>query len=123
MTAKSATTKRWRKEYPERYAEQRRRHRRQSKTYRITHREHRQRREARRALIHRTFVNWLKEQPCSDCHVVYPPYVMDFDHRDRSTKLFEIGPRIGRVSTTKLLAELVKCDLVCANCHRIRTHG
>lgn len=58
-----------------------------------------------------------------DCGVVYPPYVLDFDHRDPSTKKFNIAMHVRQVSRQRLLAEIEKCDIVCANCHRIRTFG
>lgn len=46
---------------------------------------------------------------------------MDFDHRDRDTKRFAIGnTKLLHISV--LLAEVAKCDLVCANCHRIRSY-
>lgn len=64
----------------------------------------------------------LKSMPCTDCGVKYPPYVMHFDHRDPSTKLFNIGHIVTR-SMTLILAEIEKCDLVCANCHAERTWG
>ena len=28
----------------------------------------------------KNYVDELKRQPCTDCGVQYPPYVMDFDH-------------------------------------------
>ena len=46
---------------------------------------------------------------------------MDFDHRDPSEKSFHIGRRGPYLSRKRLLAELRKCDVVCANCHRVRT--
>ena len=47
---------------------------------------------------------------------------MDFDHRDPSTKLFNLMTgRAMLMSDQKLMAEVAKCDVVCANCHRIRT--
>lgn len=75
-------------------------------------------------LIQREFLNTLKDKPCMDCGLQYPPYVMDFDHRDPSTKLGHVGTLVSetRISMKRLLAEIEKCDLVCANCHRIRTH-
>lgn len=67
----------------------------------------------------------LKSAPCVDCGKVYPPYVMHFDHvPGRGIKLFNIGAWTGgrTVSTMEsLLEEIAKCDLVCANCHAIRT--
>ena len=61
--------------------------------------------------------------PCVDCGVLYPPYVMDFDHRDPSTKIDKVS-RLASQTTSRerLLAEIEKCDLVCANCHRERTY-
>lgn len=60
------------------------------------------------------------KSPCTDCGVVYPPYVMDFDH---------IGPKKKNVSgmvnaayrLDTLKKEIAQCEVVCANCHRIRT--
>ena len=61
-----------------------------------------------------------KDQPCADCDVKYPPHVMDFDHV-RGEKEFGIGESYYRVGRKRLLAEIAKCDVVCANCHRERT--
>ena len=71
-----------------------------------------------------SFVIALKQKPCMDCGVQYPPYVMDFDHRDKRTKAAGINQMINlhSYSKDKILAEINKCDLVCANCHRIRTY-
>ena len=70
------------------------------------------------------FVISLKQKPCMDCGVQYPHYVMDFDHRDRKTKLTSINRMINfhSYAKNKILEEIEKCDLVCANCHRIRTY-
>lgn len=66
-------------------------------------------------------VNGLKDNPCTDCGVKYPPYVMDFDHV-RGEKLGDIGDMVGRgTSVANILAEIAKCELVCSNCHRERT--
>lgn len=69
------------------------------------------------------FVNDLKHKPCSDCGILYPPYVMGFDHRGEEEKIDSIARLIreGR-SKKSILNEIAKCDLVCANCHRERTH-
>lgn len=69
----------------------------------------------------RTVLNSFKDKPCMDCGVKYPPYVMDFDHRDRSTKLFNVGQISKAGSIKRLVAEIEKCDLICSNCHRFRT--
>jgi hypothetical protein len=64
-----------------------------------------------------------KEKPCTDCRVPYPYYVMDFDHRDLEDKEESIGKLVSKLcSVKKLEAEIAKCDVVCSNCHRERTH-
>lgn len=63
-----------------------------------------------------------KDVPCMDCGGTYPTSVMDFDHRDPSEKSFTISQK-RQCGLQMLLAEIAKCDVVCANCHRIRTHG
>lgn len=68
-------------------------------------------------------IQLLKSQPCIDCKIVYPYYVMDFDHLDAFEKHSDVSRLSGRVSDIKLLQEIAKCELVCANCHRIRTHN
>jgi hypothetical protein len=68
----------------------------------------------------------LKEgKPCTDCGYSYPSYVMQFDHLDPLRKSFTIANIVsnGRHSWDKVLKEIEKCDLVCANCHAIRTFG
>lgn len=61
-------------------------------------------------------------QPCLDCSVAYPYWVMQFDHRPDEIKLVNVS-ETGKISTVKaLLEEIAKCDLVCANCHATRTH-
>lgn len=68
------------------------------------------------------FVDALKGKPCADCGGVFPPYVMDFDHLDATTKLFSVSNMRYRGGRKRLLEEIAKCDLVCANCHRVRTY-
>ena len=69
----------------------------------------------------RAVLNQLKAAPCIDCGGVFPPCCMDYDHRDPKTKKFQVGSGI-MYGLDSLLEEIAKCDLVCANCHRIRTH-
>jgi len=70
----------------------------------------------------RGYTDRAKDVPCEDCGVKYPPYVMDFDHI-RGEKVDDIS-RMVRVRTNheRLQAEIDKCDVVCANCHRERSH-
>lgn len=57
---------------------------------------------------------------CIDCKYTGPPFMFDFDHRVPEYKAFGIGGKCK--SYASLLIEAEKCDLVCANCHRMRTH-
>lgn len=57
---------------------------------------------------------------CVDCGYAGPPFMYDFDHRDPAEKSFRIGG--ATQSFDRVLAESRKCDLVCAGCHRFRTH-
>ena len=67
------------------------------------------------------WINQFKRRPCSDCGGEYPPYLMDFDHVT-GDKLDDIcGMRMRTVERETILAEIAKCEVVCANCHRART--
>lgn len=73
-------------------------------------------------LLKSNFIREIKSHPCMDCGKRYPYYVMDFDHRDRSAKIENIARMsVSNWSLEKIKAEIAKCDIVCANCHRIRT--
>lgn len=67
-------------------------------------------------------IDKLKSVPCADCKNFYPPYIMDFDHRDNTKKLFNIGQARSTKSKQSVDDEIAKCDVVCSNCHRERTH-
>lgn len=65
----------------------------------------------------------IKNVPCMDCGGRYPGVCMDFDHRPGTGKRFNIGERFAMVNMGDLQAEVAKCDVVCSNCHRLRTYG
>jgi hypothetical protein len=73
----------------------------------------------RRYEKHRILVDALKAVPCMDCGNLFPPVCMDFDHargkKHRQISLIVPG------SLDVLFDEIAKCDVVCSNCHRIRT--
>jgi hypothetical protein len=66
----------------------------------------------------------IKEaSPCMDCGFFYPAPVMEFDHRPGEYKFKTVAAMCaGGYSWEKITQEIAKCDLLCANCHRIRTH-
>lgn len=58
---------------------------------------------------------------CADCKQHIPVCALDFDHV-RGMKLGGIADLVTKkISFSTLQAEMEKCELVCANCHRIRT--
>jgi hypothetical protein len=70
----------------------------------------------------RRYIDSLKTgKPCSDCGGTFPPVAMDFDHV-RGIKRFSVS-KIGgsQMAMETLLEEIAKCELVCSNCHRVRT--
>jgi hypothetical protein len=71
-----------------------------------------------------TLIREMKENPCVDCGIQYPYYVMEFDHlpgRKKTCHPANIATRGWGVERVK--DELGKCELVCSNCHRERTHN
>lgn len=75
-----------------------------------------------RADINRRLLRDTKAAPCADCGVRYPPYVMDFDHAE-GEKMATVGRIVRNWPTERLVEEIAKCAVVCANCHRERTFG
>jgi len=62
----------------------------------------------------------LKDHICMDCgedNII----TFEFDHRERKDKKYTISKMLKHFKWDKILNEMSKCDIVCANCHRIRT--
>jgi hypothetical protein len=76
----------------------------------------------RRAELKGYVTAYLLEHPCVDCGEP-DPIVLEFDHV-RGEKLYNVGdiPRQACGMAT-LLAEIAKCEVRCANCHRRATHA
>jgi hypothetical protein len=68
------------------------------------------------------FIRSLKhEKICSDCNLSHPYWRLDFDHRDSKTVNVSLIASRKHWGKERILEEVAKCDLVCANCHRLRT--
>lgn len=65
-------------------------------------------------------VEYLRNHPCVECGETNP-VLLDFDHRDQATKVADVAWLLARGSIGDLRAEVAKCDVRCANCHRRRT--
>jgi hypothetical protein len=63
--------------------------------------------------------DYYKTHPCVDCGNDNP-VVLEFDHRDSSEKI-DIVSRMVNSGRSWIKNEIDKCDVRCANCHRIRT--
>lgn len=76
--------------------------------------------EARK--IARQFVSEIKRiNPCEDCGKFFHPIAMDFDHVE-GVKIADVSTLVRQgASLDKISLELRKCNLVCSNCHRLRT--
>lgn len=65
--------------------------------------------------------NNFKTHPCVDCGET-DILVLEFDHRLRSDKFREISRLIkSRGTFKKVVDEITKCEVRCANCHRRKT--
>lgn len=58
---------------------------------------------------------------CVDCGYNTHPAALDFDHIDGTTKVDNVSKLARLRSWAAIEAEIAKCEVVCANCHRIRT--
>lgn len=78
----------------------------------------------RRNEFDRGRVEWLRSlkagRPCHDCGRTFAPEAMQWDHLPGAAKLGDVSTLRGR-SKQEILDEIAKCELVCANCHVLRT--
>lgn len=63
-------------------------------------------------------IHYFEDHPCVDCGET-DPVVLEFDHL--GGKAFTISTELAYRSWETILAEIEKCQVVCANCHRRRT--
>lgn len=76
----------------------------------------------------KTLINEARSVPCADCGGTFDPVCMDF-HHVRGEKQFAIThyrlvtcpPGVTKVEQIK--QEIAKCEVICANCHRLRHKG
>lgn len=64
----------------------------------------------------------LKDAPCTDCKQKFPTVCMQWDHLGKQTKFKNLS-RMTQYKFERCLEEIEKCELVCANCHAIRTYN
>lgn len=67
----------------------------------------------------REYLEYKKTLSCVDCGIS-DWRVIEFDHLgDKTANISDLAPKR---SLSGLMKEINKCEPVCANCHRIRTH-
>jgi len=76
-----------------------------------------------RSKIRNSIHQYKESTPCADCGRTFKYYVMQFDHLPQYMKEFPLSKFYQHThDIKKVVAEMKKCDLVCANCHAERTH-
>jgi hypothetical protein len=81
-----------------------------------------QRVKDQQAKLTQEVADYKESNPCKDCGNFYPACVMDFDHIS-DNKFKNVSSLVRRGSRKQVWEEVAKCELVCANCHRLRTAG
>jgi len=96
-----------------------------SKRYYTENKEHHRAVITARNKINRTknrarIFEYFKSHPCVDCGNDNP-IVLEFDHKDDVDKVSNISEIVRDRKWETIMLEINKCDVRCANCHRIRT--
>ena len=85
-----------------------------------------------RQINYARFKNYKLQLSCQECGFPseedkkkfgdYWVYALDYNHRDPTTKVIEVSKLAASAGKEKLMKEMAKCDVLCANCHRIYTY-
>lgn len=65
---------------------------------------------------------YKEKRGCEQCFEMYPHYVLEFDHRPEFKKIDNVYRVYKKFGKDKAWEEAAKCDVVCSNCHKIRTY-
>lgn len=76
-----------------------------------------------KAKLRREIWKIKEDSGCIDCKEMYPHYVLEFDHREGEEKIGSVSELYASRGREIGLSEAKKCDIVCANCHKIRTYN
>lgn len=74
----------------------------------------------RRVALYEEFLRHMEGKSCLDCGNT-DVRVLEFDHRIAASKIANVSRLNNTASWKTLESEMNKCDIVCCNCHRIRT--
>jgi hypothetical protein len=86
----------------------------------------RERSVARIAQRRRNNAEWVRSfkihHGCADCGYNTEPHLLQFDHLPGTVKTANVSALVSENrSLKKIQAEVAKCEVVCAACHKIRT--
>jgi len=88
---------------------------------RRTNRASRNVKAARQAAETKAKVAQIKlDEGCADCGYNVEPHALQFDHLPDTEKLYNVS-QMYHLAWDRILDEIHKCEVVCANCHAIRT--
>lgn len=76
----------------------------------------------KRTIQAQVFNEYKEQQGCIDCGESYPYWMLEFDHLPGHKKVGNPYQLAREFSLAKGWEEIAKCDVVCANCHKIRTY-
>jgi hypothetical protein len=74
------------------------------------------------ALVLQELHLYKEKKGCFDCRNKYPHYVLEFDHKPGFQKIDVVYRVLRNYGAEAAWAEVAKCDVVCSNCHKIRTY-
>lgn len=81
---------------------------------------YKERNKIRRKEAQTFILSYLLNKECIECGNT-DIRVLEFDHV-RGSKIIEVSTMVGKCySKEMILAEIDKCDLICRNCHQVRT--
>jgi hypothetical protein len=78
-----------------------------------------------RKALHKTLEElhlYKEKNGCADCRNRFPHYVLEFDHKPEYQKIDVVYRVLRNYGAEAAWLEVKKCDVVCANCHKIRTY-
>jgi hypothetical protein len=80
-------------------------------------------RRRRQEELRKWFHDLKRNIPCADCGAHFHPVAMEWDHLPGQKKFREVSNLFrGTPSKRRLVEEIAKCELVCANCHAVRSY-
>jgi hypothetical protein len=65
---------------------------------------------------------YKEKHGCFDCRNKFPHYILEFDHKPEFVKIDVVYRVLRNYGAEAAWAEVAKCDVLCANCHKMRTY-